>query len=235
VALSGELPSLAQLFTFARDAELRFEQLRMSIEERTFGARGEQRTLIDVLVRHPGEVRVTTSEPARGTRGNYDVWLSDGEIVRTYSGITKVGTERPARRSVRGLDSRGLPGSATVYVPITELPMETLPQTFIHPAGFCQNVLSSGDCRIAGTADQNGREAIIVDCDHPRTVEVSADRPDHELQVWFDRETGIISRLVETIAGQVTRDAIVTVLEPNAPLPPNAFVFRFPSDARMLY
>ena len=84
VALSGQLPSPAQLFTFARDAELRFEQLRMSIEERTFGARGEQRTMIDVVVRHPGEVRVTTSEPARGTRGNYDVWLSDGETVRTF-------------------------------------------------------------------------------------------------------------------------------------------------------
>ncbi len=235
VALSGELPTLAQLFTFARDAELRFERLRLAIEERSFGARGEKRTLIDVQLRHPGEVRVTTSEPARGTKGNYDVWLSDGETVQTYSGITKVGTDRPVRRSIRGLNSRDLPGTATVYVPITELPMETLPDTFVHPAGFCQNVLSSGDCRIVGTADQNGREVIIVDCHHPRTVEMSADRPDHELQVWFDRETGVISRLIETIAGQVTRDAIVTVLEPNAPLPPNAFLFTFPSDARMLY
>ena len=234
-ALSSDLPSLAQLFTFARDAELRFDTLRLQIEERTFGTRGEQRTLIDVMLRHPGEARVTTSDPNRGTKGNYKVWLADGETVRTYSGISRVGTHRPVRRAIRGLESRDLPGSSTVYVPITDLPMETLPETFVHPAGFCQNVLGSGEARIVGTAQQNGREVLVVECDHPRTVEVSADRPDHSLQVWFDRETGVISRLVETIAGQVTRDAIATVLEPDAALPPNAFMFTFPSDARMLY
>ena len=69
----------------------------------------------------------------------------------------------------------------------------------------------------------------------PRTVEVSADRPDHAIQVWFDRETGVITRLIETIGGQMTRDAIATVLDPDAALPPNAFAFTFPSDARMLF
>ena len=234
-ALPSDLPTLAELFTFARDAELRFETLRLQIEDRTVGSHGERRTLIDVLLRHPGEARVTTSVPARATRGNYAVWLSDGERVRTFSGTTKVGTDRPVRRRVRGLADGDLPGTSTVYDPLTDLPMETLPETFVHPAGFCQNVLSTGDCRIAGTADQGGREAIIVDCFHPRTVEVSADRPDHQLQVWFDRETGVISRLIETMAGQVTRDAVVTVLEPNTALPPNAFAFSFPSDARMLF
>ncbi len=235
VALATELPTLAQLFTFARDAEQRFETLRLTIEDRTHGARGEQRQLIDVVMRHPGEARVTTSDPNRGTSGNYEVWLSDGETVRTYSGISRVGTHRPVRRSIRGLDSRDLPGTSTVYVRVTDLPAETLADTFVHPAGFCQNVLASGDARIVGSADQNGREVLIVDCEHPRTVEVSADRPDHALQVWFDRETGIISRLIETIAGQITRDAVATTLDPNAALPPNAFLFTFPSDARMLY
>ena len=234
-ALPSELPTLEELFTFARDAELRFETLRLQIEDRTIGSRGEQRTLIDVLLRHPGEARVTTSDPVRGTRGNYDVWLSDGNTVRTFSGTTKVATNRPVRRRVRGLNDGDLPGTSTVYEPLTDLPMETLPEAFVHPAGLCQNVLATGDCRIAGTADQNGRETIVVDCFHPRSVEMSADRPDHQLQVWFDRETGIISRLIETIAGQVTRDAVVTVLDPNAALPPNAFTFSFPSDARMLF
>ena len=234
-ALPSELPTLEELFTFARDAELRFETLRLQIEDRTIGSRGEQRTLIDVLLRHPGEARVTTSDPVRGTRGNYDVWLSDGNTVRTFSGTTKVATNRPVRRRVRGLNDGDLPGTSTVYEPLTDLPMEPLPEAFVHPAGLCQNVLATGDCRIAGTADQNGRETIVVDCFHPRSVEMSADRPDHQLQVWFDRETGIISRLIETIAGQVTRDAVVTVLDPNAALPPNAFTFSFPSDARMLF
>ena len=113
--------------------------------------------------------------------------------------------------------------------------MESLPETFVHPAGLCQNVLATGDCRVVGTADHNGREVIILECHHPRTVEVSEDRPDHQLQVWFDRETGIVARLVETIARRVTRDAVTTSLGPNAALPPTAFTFVFPSDARMLY
>jgi hypothetical protein len=233
-ALAAE-PTLAELFTFARDAELRFETLKLQIDERTFGARGEQRSIIDVLLRHPGEVRATTSDPARGTRGNYVLWLSDGLTVRTFNGTTRVGTERPARTTIRGLENDDLPGTSTVYRPLTALEMESLPETFIHPAGFCQNVLATGPCRISGTAEQHGREVVVVDSDHPRTVEVSADRPDHAIQVWFDRETGLITRLVETIGGQVTRDAIATVLDPDAALPPNAFLFTFPSDARMIF
>ncbi len=234
-ALPSELPSVDQLFTFARDAELRFETLRMQIEVRAMGSAGEQRQLIDVMLRHPGDARVTTTDPQGGTRGNYAVWLSDGETVRTFSGMTRVGTDRPVRRRVRGLANGDLPGSSMVYETLTDLERETLPETFLHPAGFCQNVLGTGSCRVSGTADQNGREVVIVHCDHPRSVEVSADRPDHRLEVWFDRDTGVISRLIETISGQVTRDAVVTVLEPEAPLPPNAFTFAFPSDARMIF
>jgi hypothetical protein len=213
--LPTDLPTVAQLFTFMRDAELRFDTLRLSIEERTWGTKGEVRTLIDVLLRHPGFVRTTTSVPARGTRGNYELWLSDGQTVRTYSGISKVATERPMRPRIRGLDSRDLPGMSTVYEPLTPLQMETLPETFIHPAGFCQ--------------------VIVVESRHPRTVEVSQDRPDHDLQVWVDREIGIITRLVETIGGELTRDALVTTIVPDAALPPTAFDFTLPSDARLLF
>ena len=234
-AVATATPTLQQLFTFMRDAELRVQTLRLTIEERTWGARGEQRTLIDALLRHPGFARVTTSVPARGIKGNYELWLSDGDGVRTYSGISRVGTDRPARERIRGVDDPDLPGSSRVYQPLTALPAETLPETFVHPAGFCQNVLATGACRISGTAEQNEREVIVIDCDHPRAVEVSADRPDHTLQVWVDRETGIITRLVERIAGQLTRDAVVTSLIPNAPLLPTAFDFTFPSDARILY
>ncbi len=41
VALDQGIPTVAELFTFMRDAELRFETLRMRIEERTQTARGE--------------------------------------------------------------------------------------------------------------------------------------------------------------------------------------------------
>ena len=65
---------------------------------------------------------------------------------------------------------------------------ESLPETFVHPAGFCQNVLSTVDCRIEGTADQAGREAIVVDSFHPRAIEVWADQPDHQLQLGSIRD-----------------------------------------------
>ncbi len=235
IALPTELPTIAQLFGFMRDAELRFATLRMRIEERVTGSRGEQVQIIDVVVRHPGEARVTTSEPSLGTSGNYELWLSDGETVRTYSGIHRLGTQRPVRRRVVGLDDPDLPSMSQVYTPITSLPMETLPESFIHPAGFCQNVLATGDCRIVGTAEQAGREAIVFECFHPRATEVTTDRPDHHFLITVDRDTGIISRLVELIGDDVTRDAEVTSLETNVTLAPAAFLFTFPSDATMLY
>src|SRR5436190_13718404 len=42
VALPAGLPTVEELFTFMRDAERRFETLKMRIEERTWGARGEE-------------------------------------------------------------------------------------------------------------------------------------------------------------------------------------------------
>src|SRR5258705_4128147 len=179
-ALPGAgLPTVADLFTFMRDAELRFATLRMRIEERTFGVAGEQITIVEVALRHPNDARVTTSQPALGTTANYEMWLSDGEVVRTYSAPHRLGTKRPVRRSVVGIsgpESRDLPGPSRVYAPLTAMPMETLPETFVHPAGYCQNVLSTGDCRIVGLDEIGGREAIVVECAHPRTIEMSADR-----------------------------------------------------------
>jgi hypothetical protein len=233
-ALEAEIPELDELFSFMRDAELRFETARLRIEERTFTAAGEQLTAIDVAIRHPGHARVTTSEPARGTAGNYEVWVSDGQIVRTYSGPHRLGTERPIRNRPRGLDD-AFPGSARVYEPLTALPMETLPETFVHPAGYAQNVLATGSCWISGTDIVAGREAIIVECDHPRSVEMTADRPDFHVQVAVDRGDGVILRLVETIAGEVTREAIATTYQPDAPIPPSTFDFEFPEGTTLLY
>jgi outer membrane lipoprotein-sorting protein len=233
--LQSGLPTVAQVFTFMRDAELRFHTLRMRIEETTATTRGDHLTVMDTLLRHPGDAKVITSEPARGTTGSYELWISDGATVRTYSAANRLGTERPVRRKVVGLDDPDLPGMSTVYEPITPLPMETLPDTFVHPGGYCQNVLATGRCWISGTVDVAGREAIVVDCDTPRTIEVVADRPDHHQQISVDRETGVIVRLTETIGGEVTRDAIVTSLLPDAPLPATAFAFAFPSGTTILY
>lgn len=239
VALPAEgLPPLSDLFTFMRDAELRFESLRLRIEEVTQTTRGAHTVAMDLLLRHPGDARVTTTEPHRGTAGNYELWLSDGETVRTYSAPHKLGTRRPVRHAVRGLEGRAgrdLPGTALVYVPLTPLPAETLPDTFIHPAGYCQNVLSTGRCWMSGTESIGDRPAILVECDHPRTTEVAADRPDFHIQIAVDRSDGVILRLIETIGGEVTRRADAVEYDPDAPIPASAFDFAFPSGATMLF
>lgn len=234
-ALPPGEPTVGDLFTFMRDAELRFETLKLRIEERTWGARGEQLVAMDVAMRHPGQARVVTSEPGRGPAGAHELWISDGATIRTYAAAHKLGTNRPIRNRPRGLDPREYPGFATVYEPLTPLPMETLAELFVHPAGFCQNVLATGDCWISGAATVGGREALILECDHPRTVEVSADRPDYHVQVGVDRVEGLITRLVESVAGEVTRHAEAVYLETNGALPPGIFEFEFPEDATLLY
>jgi len=233
VALPAGLPSVEDLFAFARDAELRFATLRMRIEERAFTARGEQLTTMDVAIRHPGSARVATAEPGRGVAGSHELWISDGEVVRTYSAIHRLGTERPVRNRPRGLSR--LPGASQVYEPLTALPAETLADLFVHPAGYCQNVLATGECWVSGTESVAGREAIVVECRHPRAVERMADRPDFRIQVAFDRAAGTLSRVVETIAGDVTRIAEIVALETDAALPPSIFDFEFPEGTTHIY
>jgi hypothetical protein len=235
IALPPGLPTIDELFTFARDAERRFETLKMRIEERTWGARGEQVVAMDVAIRHPGHARVVTTQPGPGAAGRHELWISDGEIVRTYSAAHGLGTSRPVRNRPRGLDPSQYPGRSTVYEPITPLPMETLAELFVHPAGYCQNVLSTGECWIAGTDRVAGREAIVVECDHPRAVEREADRPDYHVQIAVDRLDGLITRLVESVGGEVTRVAEVVHLDPDAALPPTTFDFEFPEGTTLLY
>jgi outer membrane lipoprotein-sorting protein len=122
-----------------------------------------------------------------------------------------------------------------VYVPVTTLPMETLPELFIHPAGYCQNVLATGVCEVTGTTEVAGREAITLSCRHPRAVEMVADRPDFAIRVAVDRADGTILGLEESIEGRVTRDARVVVYESDVDLPASTFEFTFPADTTLLY
>lgn len=233
VALEAGLPTLPELFTFMRDAELRWTTLRMRIEEHAFGARGELVVTMDVSVRHPRHARVMTAEAGAGASTGHELWLSDGETVWTYSSTHKLGTKRPIRNRPRGLED--LPGPSRVYEPLTPLPMETLPELFIHPAGYCQNVLVTGDCVITGTDRVADREAIVVECLHPRTIERVADRPDFAIEIAVDRLDGVILRLVESVGGDATRIAEVVSYQPDAPLPPSTFDFEFPEGATILY
>ena len=113
--------------------------------------------------------------------------------------------------------------------------METLPETFIHPAGYCQNVLSTGECQVTGHGGGPRARDDRADCQHPRTTEMAADRPDFTIRIAVDRDTGIIVRLTESIAGEVTRDAEVVDLETDPALQPTTFDFAFPTGTTMLY
>jgi hypothetical protein len=234
-ALPDPQPSARQLFEFMRDAELRFATLRMRIVERARTARGEESVTIEVAIRHPGHSKVTTTREGQTARAEYEIWLSDGDLVRTYAAAHKLGTERPIRNRPRGLHDPDIPGTAKVYEPLTALPMETLPETFVHPAGLCQNILATGRVTVTGTALVIGREAVLLECDHPRTTEVVADRPDFHISLAVDRETGVILRFVESIGGRMTRHAEVVDFLPDAPLRPSTFEFVFPSGTTMLY
>lgn len=230
-----DLPAVAELFTFMRDAESRFATLRLRIEERTAAAGGETRSAMDLILRHPGHAKVTTTEPDAGLAGPYEIWISDGETVRTYASAHRLGTSRPVRRRVVGLGDPDLPPSSKVYVPVTPLPMETLVETFVHPAGFSQNVLSTGACEVVGTDVVAGREAVLLVCDHPRATELPGERPDYRVDLAVDRDTGVIVRLVESVADHVSRFAQVSVLQPDAALPPSAFDFDFPEGTTFIY
>ena len=235
VALPPGLPSVAQLFDFMRDAELRFATLRLRVEERAQTSRGEELTTSELALRHPGQARVTTTREADRGKADYEIWICDGDLVRTYAAAHKLGTQRPVRNRPRGLGDRDFPGSSRVYEPVTALPAETLPETFVHPAGYCQNVLATGRCTVIGAEVVDGREAIVLQCDHPRTIELVGDRPDFRIVIAADRETGVILRLVETIGGVTTRNALVTEIAPDAPLAPSTFQFVFPTGTTMLY
>lgn len=234
-ALPTSLPTVQQLFDFMRDAELRFATLRLRITERAWTSRGEEVTEFDVVLRHPGHAKVMTSRPGEIVGGEYEAWISDGDLVRTYAARHKLGTQRPIRNRPRGLFDRDFPGSSKVYEPVTALPMESLADTFVHPAGYCQNVLATGAVQVTGIDTVAGRSAITLRSDHPRATEVVGDRPDFRIELAVDRATGVILRLAETIGGAPTRHAEATLLEPDAPLSPSAFNFVFPTGTTTIY
>jgi len=233
--LRAGLPDVETLFTFMRDAELRFETLRLRLEERTWVARVETVRRHELLLRHPGRARVTTLRPEDGTPANHDVWLSDGEMVRTYRAGHRLGTVRPSRPRVAGLDGRDLPGASRAYHPRTSLPPNSLVETFVHPAGYCQNVLATGACRIVGSEMVDGREAVVLESLHPRTIEMAGDRSDHRLVLAVDRETGVVARLEERYGEVPSRLVSATELSPDASIPDSAFSLAIPTTAAMIY
>jgi hypothetical protein len=110
-----------------------------------------------------------------------------------------------------------------------------VPDTLVHPAGFCQNVLATGTTRVVGADVVAGREAVVVTCDHPRTTQLAGDRPDYRLEVAFDRTDGVITRLVERLGEQITRQVTVTAYETEVAVPESTFQPEIPEGTHIIY
>ena len=235
MAPAPDAPSLGELFAFMRDAELRFGTLRMRIVDRSASAAGEAVETHEIWLRHPGFAKVVTRFDTTAARGASLVWVGDGRVVRTYDARSNTTSERPVRPRPEGLTDEALPAFSRVYQPRTQLPMESLPDTFIHPHGFCRNVLTTADLVLLGTARLRGRETYVLRADHPRRAEVLNDRPDHWLELAVDRLTGLILLLTEHVGEQVSRHAEVTDLTLDAPLSDDVFVLHVSSEVRRLF
>jgi hypothetical protein len=235
VALGDDAPSIEELFLFAREAELRVQSLRMTIEEQSMTARGEEVVRHEIQLRHPGQVRVTSRRSEEPLGKDYDVWLSDGQTAQVYKAANNSVSKRPLHPGVAGRDGADLPLPAQQYEVLTQLPSGTLADTFIHPHGLFRNVLVTGPLEMVGTQPVGGREAIVVRAQHPRSAKVLVDRPDRSVEVGIDRATGFLLVLTEEVAGNVTHHAEVTSLEIDPTIFDSAFELRLSSAVRRLY
>lgn len=235
VALAEDVPDLEQLFSFAREAELRVRTLRMTIEERVVNARGEQLIRHEIQLKHPGQARVTTRRSQEPLSRDYDIWVGDGEQATVYRASDRLASVRRRTPRVVGSDAPDLPPFARQYRPLTPLPAGSLADAFIHPHGLFRNVLVTGPLAVVGVQPVAGREAIVVRAQHPRSAKVLVDRPDRSIDVGIGRDSGFVLLLIERIGEQVTRHAEVTALEVDPTIFDSAFQLQLPADVRKVY
>lgn len=233
--LATSEPELKDLFRFMAEAELRFETLRMRIVDQRTTTHGEETVTHELWLRHTGMAKVISTRGDQRDR-DYDVWVSDGEQVRTYDALHSSATVRRMPTRPVGADAIDLPKFAQIYLPVTTLPAETLADTFVHPNGFCRNVLGTGVVTRRGTqALAGGRETILLRCDHPRTSHVLTDRPDHWLEVGVDTQTGMLLLLAEHVGDATTRHAEANMVAIDETIPDEAFKLHISGDTRVLY
>jgi hypothetical protein len=232
---AGGLPDVATLFTFMRDAELRFRTLRMRIEERTWGAAGEALLIHEVVIRHPDRVRVTVRHADLPMPRDHETWAFASGTITTWSAIHGTRTDRPARRGIEGLGSSTLPASSKVYRPLTPLPIDSIAEVCIHPANYLQNVVSTGVVRVTGQVRVADREAVVVESLHPGTARIAADRSDASIRLAADAALGVISLLEQRLGDRVVRRAEAVSIEQDAEIPDAVFHVSIPSTARRIY
>ena len=228
-ALPGGIPSVAQLFAFAAEAECRVQTLRLRAEERSVTAAGESVTQIELLVDRP-RARVTTIHG-----GAYDVWATDGVYIEQYNSASNTSTRRPHRAAPTGLDGEGLPSTVAVGATPGPLPSKGWATTLLRPHHFCSNVLSSAVLGAVHETTHLGRAALALDAAAPRTIDRVGDHAAFRYEVTFDRQAGLLLAVNEIHHDQLVRSTTVTALAIDAAIPASEFVIEIPGDARKIY
>lgn len=235
IAMADDAPTIEELFSYAREAELRVQALRMTIDEQVVTARGAERIVHEVQLRHPGHARVTSRRSQEPLSRDYEIWLSDGVTVTRYEASSRVASIRKHFQPPVGTNDPSLPSFAHQYEPLTRLPKGSLADAFIHPHGLLRNVLVTGPLAIVGLQRVADREAFVVRSRHPRTSKVLVDRPDRSIDVGIARDSGFVLLLIERIGDTVTRQAQVTTLDLDPVIHDSAFELKLPADTRILY
>lgn len=228
-ALPGGIPSDAQLFAFAAEAERRVKTLRLRAEERSVTAAGESVTQTELLVDRP-RARVTTIHG-----GSYDVWSTDGSQIEQYSAASNTYTRRPRRAAPAGLNDEGMPSTVAVGETLGPLPSKGWGTTLLRPGHFCSNVLLSAVLGAVHGTTHLGRAALAVDAAAPRTIDRIGDHPAFRYEVTFDRQTGLLLAINELHHDQLVRSTTVTALAIDAAIPASEFVLEIPSNAFRIY
>ena len=233
-ALPQGVPSAAELFAFAADAESRIRTLRARIEERATTASGISHVDTEIFLDRP-RVRITTARREGPGAGSYDLWSTDGSTVEQYSSATNTRTRRPVRRAPEGLDDRDLPSAATIDAAHGPLPAKSWAATMLRPANFCTTVLATATLGRIGETSVAGRAALHIDAAAPRAVGLEGDRVDFRYRVAFDRITGAILAVEELRGERVVRNAVATAFIVDEKIPDAALVLEIPADAVAIY
>ena len=186
-------------------------------------------TQTELLVDRP-HARVTTIHG-----GSYDVWATDGSQIEQYSAASNTFTRRPRRAAPAGLEGEGMPSTVAVGETLGPLPSKGWGTTLLRPGHFCSNVLSSAVLGAVHETTHLGRAALAVDAAAPRTIDRVGDHATFRYRVTFDRATGILLSVSEIHDDRVVREAQVTAITLDAPIPASEFIIEMPEGVTKIY
>jgi outer membrane lipoprotein-sorting protein len=115
------------------------------------------------------------------------------------------------------------------------LPGKGWASTFLRPAHFCANTLRSGTLGAIHESTHLDRAALTVESAAPRIINRVGDHATFRYRVTFDRATGILLSVSEIHDDRVVREARVTAITLDAPIPASEFIIEKPEGVTKIY